>query len=1051
MSFANPCTLLRAFALALSLVTIVCAQPQASTRTQAARAEPQSELNTFITALMSAKTEEQRHATLAARKEFVTLEAAKALLERGARLVLQGEYAAALNLHKSALDIVTQLKDEAGVARAINLIGRARHAQNEYKAALELYEQSLALWTKLGGHEAEIADIFNDQARTYYAMRDYDRAQAQYEKALKAAQASGNKRAMAVALNGFGIVRYYRGDPKAALDFYQQSLRLCEELGDKENGSNALNNLALVYNWRGNFRQAIEFYEQSIKLYEELGAKKRLASSLVNLANVYNSLDDYLTSIKVLQKSIAISEALDDKPSLAMAMHNTGRVYFEQGNYDLALHYFQKSLALREAVGIKAQTIALLNSIGDLYCEQGRDEPALEAYRKALSISAEINERRSVSYSFEGIGSVFQAQGDFPAALENFEKSLQVAEQINQRPRIAYALVKVAVIYQAQGNHRKALEHADRAATLARELNMPSPLWRARTLAGQSHRALGQTAEARAAFEEAIRAIEGLRVQLAGGERERQEFFANKLAPYTAIIDLLLAEGDARGAFAYAEKAKARVLLDVLRGGRIEINKALTVQERERERDLNGELTVLNEQVTREREREKPDGARLNELLARQQKARLDYESFQSNLYVAHPELAVARGEARPATLDELDALLPEANTALVEFVVAEERTLLFVITKTKQNKAALDLRVYTLNITRTELGKRVAAFRQQLAGRDILFGAEAKQLYQLLLAPAAAQLQSRTRLVIVPDGALWELPFQALKSAQDEYVIERHALSYAPSLSVLAEMTRRRRAARGNNRLDAATLLAFGNPSLAAARSDAEAGPRTAPTNNTPSALPEAEHQVRALADLYGSRRSRVYTGAEATEEHLKREAGNYSIIHLATHGVIDDRSPLYSHVLLNASGSESNRHGATQSPVGASAYAREDGLLEAWELIQLNLRTELVVLSACETARGRVGQGEGMIGLSWALFVAGNPTTVASQWKVESASTTELMLSFYSHLQPALGRKASADAFKPQTKAEALRQASLSLLRNERYSHPFYWAGFVMIGDGN
>jgi Uncharacterized protein conserved in bacteria len=1049
MSCASPRTLLRAFTLALSLAAIVCAQPQANTRTQATRAEPQSELNNFINALMLAKTEEQRHAMLAARKEFVTLESAKALMARGARLVLQGEYAAALNLHKSALDIVTQLKDEAGIALAINLIGRTRHAQNEYKAALELYEQSQALWAKLGGHEAEIADIFNDQARTYYAMRDYDRAQEQYEKALNVAQVSGNKKAVAVALNGFGIVRYYRGDPKAALDFYQQSLRLCEELGDKENGSNALNNLALVYNWRGNFRQAIEFYEKSIKLYEELGARKRLASSLVNLANVYNSLDDHLTSIKVLQKSIAISEALDDKPSLAMAMHNTGRVYFNQGNYDLALHYFQKSLALREAVGIKAQTIALLNSIGDLYCEQGRYEQALEAYRKALSISAEINERRSVSYSFEGIGSVFQSQGNFPAALENFEQSLQVAEQINQRPRIAYALVKVAVIYQAQGNHQKALEHADRAATLARELGMPGPLWRALTLAGQSHRALGQTVEARAAFEEAIRAIEGLRVLLAGGERERQEFFANKLAPYTAMIELLLAEGDARGAFAYAEKAKARVLLDVLRGGRVEINKALTLQERERERDLSSELTVLNEQVTRERE--KPDAARLNELLVKQQKARLDYESFQSNLYVAHPELAVERGEARPATLDELDALLPDANTALFEFVVAEERTLLFVITKTKQNRTGLDLRVYTLDITRAELGKRVAAFRQQLAARDILFGAEAKQLYQLLLAPAAAQLQSRTRLIIVPDGALWELPFQALKSAQDEYVIERHALSYAPSLSVLAEMARRRHEARGHNKLDATTLLAFGNPSLAAPRSNAEAGPRTAPTNNTLAALPEAEHQVRALAELYGSRRSRIYTGAVATEEHLKREAGNYRIIHLATHGVIDDRSPLYSHVLLNASGSESNRQPATQSSGNVPVSIREDGLLEAWELIQLNLHTELVVLSACETARGRIGQGEGIIGLSWALFVAGNPTTVASQWKVESASTTELMLSFYRHLQPSSGRKAYADTFKPQTKAEALRQASLSLLRSERYSHPFYWAGFVMIGDGN
>jgi CHAT domain-containing protein len=130
-----------------------------------------------------------------------------------------------------------------------------------------------------------------------------------------------------------------------------------------------------------------------------------------------------------------------------------------------------------------------------------------------------------------------------------------------------------------------------------------------------------------------------------------------------------------------------------------------------------------------------------------------------------------------------------------------------------------------------------------------------------------------------------------------------------------------------------------------------------------------------------------------------------------------------------------------------GAAGVPGEDGLLEAWELMQMRLDAELVVLSACETARGRVTAGEGLIGLSWALFVAGSPTTVVSQWKVESASTTELMLDFHRHLQEGFS---CADVAGRTTKAEALRLAALRLLRSERYAHPFYWAGFVMIGDG-
>src|SRR5262249_40361235 len=145
------------------------------------------------------------------------------------------------------------------------------------------------------------------------------------------------------------------------------------------------------------------------------------------------------------------------------------------------------------------------------------------------------------------------------------------------------------------------------------------------------------------------------------------------------------------------------------------------------------------------------------------------------------------------------------------------------------------------------------------------------------------------------------------------------------------------------------ATLLAFGNPSQ---------------SQLTP--LPEAEQEVRALEHLYGSHNSKVYVGSEAREARVKDEAGQANILHFATHGTMNNAEPMYSHLVL------------------AQGDKNEDGLLEAWELMQLDLKAELAVLSACETARGRFGAGEGMIGLTWALFVAGVPSTVVSQWSV-------------------------------------------------------------------
>jgi CHAT domain-containing protein len=214
-------------------------------------------------------------------------------------------------------------------------------------------------------------------------------------------------------------------------------------------------------------------------------------------------------------------------------------------------------------------------------------------------------------------------------------------------------------------------------------------------------------------------------------------------------------------------------------------------------------------------------------------------------------------------------------------------------------------------------------------------------------------------------------------------------------------------------------TLLAFGNPDVGKETTERV---KSVFMDEKLNPLPEAERQVKTLAQLYGASQSKIYTGRDAREETAKAEAGNCRILHLATHGILNDVSPMYSQLLMSQSQENQN----------------EDGLLEAWEIMKLDLKADLVVLSACETARGRVGAGEGMIGMSWALFVAGCPTTIVSQWRVESTSTTDLMIEFHKNLKTGI------------TKSEALRQASLKMLRSKQHKHPFYWAGFVVIGDG-
>jgi CHAT domain-containing protein len=283
------------------------------------------------------------------------------------------------------------------------------------------------------------------------------------------------------------------------------------------------------------------------------------------------------------------------------------------------------------------------------------------------------------------------------------------------------------------------------------------------------------------------------------------------------------------------------------------------------------------------------------------------------------------------------------------------------------------------------------------------------RELYQLLIEPVAKDLQNVRTVCIVPDNLLWTLPFQALTTRRGNYLIEQHSLYYAPSLSVLHEINDPSRQTITNG-----SLIAFGNPVIG----------RDEKLNQDLCPLPEAETEVAEVATAGRFKGKRVFVGREADEKTFKALAPAYNTIHLATHGVLDNRDPLYSHLLLTKT--EGN--------------VENDGSLEAREIMNMRLKADLAILSACETGNGRISPGEGVIGMSWAFFVAGTRSMIVSQWRVNSASTSQLMKNFYQ----ALARQTNHP-----DKSQALREASLRLVRDPHYRHPFYWGGFVLVGS--
>jgi CHAT domain-containing protein len=499
----------------------------------------------------------------------------------------------------------------------------------------------------------------------------------------------------------------------------------------------------------------------------------------------------------------------------------------------------------------------------------------------------------------------------------------------------------------------------------------------------------------------------------------------------------LIAQNKVTEAFHYAEMAKGRMLLDVLRHGRSDISKTMTAEERDHEKQLNATITALSSQQRKEISLRQPDKSRLAFIDTQLQKARLEYEAYETRIYAAHPDLTAGRGGSEPLFLNEAGALINDSQTALLEYVVTQNRTYLFVLTKPNSTDP-VRLKVYSIAVSARDLATRVADFRQRLAGNSADFKEPARSLYDLLLQPAQTELEGKTAICIVPSEGLWELPFQALLSRSNKYVLEDYALSYAPSLSVLREMKNKALAQRVT-RLKAGSdglltkvsataspslprLLAIGNPSLSG---QSVARLRSTRRELSFDSLPQAEQEVKTIGEIYGAEESTILIGNAAREETFKATASKYPVLHFAAHGVLDDMNPLYSRLLL-----------ATESD-------SEDGFLEAREIMKLDLHADLAVLSACQTARGQVGSGEGLIGMSWALFIAGTSTTVASQWKVDSASTARLMIDFHRNLQ-------SEKAPLRTGTAEALRKAAIKLMADPKYRHPFFWSGFVVVGNG-
>lgn len=831
-------------------------------------------------------------------------------------------------------------------------------------------------------------------AKQLMDKRDYDGAIQAWRTVLAKAAPAGDRKTEAQAWLMIGRCLTRKQELTQAVDAFNSSARIAEAVGDHAAVGDALNGAMSAEYGLGRFDDAAEHGRRAGEAFAAAGDRRMVTGMKINVAVMLGEKGDMEGKAALLRQAAREAEAGGFDSFLANALNNLGVLYSDQGDYTRGVQYLDRAteLAMRTASGDHTRLAMFHSNLGAIYGYLGNNSRAL-----AEAARAEIEARAAGDEAIlMGIRSnrahLYSLAGDYRRALTELQPAIDYFDRSDQR-RDAFISFADQLDWMVQtGRYQDAVARGEKLLPEARGLG-PLALYRLLDPLGDAYAGAQRFTDARASYLDAIATIES--VKLSGGEDERESFFHEKCGPYLGMVRLLVRDGKPFEALQYSERAKARMLMDVLRGARTEINRVMTDAEKQRERDLTNQIGRLEASLAAE-------GAHVKlETLAMKDQLKSEMDSLSAELYRKHPELRAQRGEFRPLVDADLTSLLGGPETAVVEFAIVDQTAFAFAVTLDSAGVPHIEPHA----LKTQGLEDDVNRFRTQLANRDLDYRTSARALYTRLLGPAAAALRNKKRLVIVPDGPLWELPFQALITPAGKHLIEEATVFYAPSLGAAREMRALPRAPVDASR----TLLAIGAPARSAASLPA---------------LPEAGVELRQVGQIYGAKATDILMGEQANKQRWKSDAPNYRILHVATHGVMDSNNPLSSFLDLNRAGGD-----------------MEDGILTAREILKMSLRADVAVLSACEMARGKYRHGEGMIGMSWAFLIAGTPTTVVSQWKVDSASTTQLMVAFHKNL------KSHSDF---SGKADAMRAAALSLLQNPQYKHPFYWAGFVVIGDG-
>jgi tetratricopeptide (TPR) repeat protein/CHAT domain-containing protein len=877
-----------------------------------------------------------------------------------------------------------------------------------YGEAQKIYELALDLATRFEIPRLQ-ADILQNIGNALYYQRDFPGALSAYRRRLTLERDAGNDAGLANALLGIGTIQYSQFEYADALVSYQEALEIHERLGDRTAVATTLVSTGNIQYVRGDYAGAIADYARSRDLFRKSGDNRGETRALEGLARSFSAQGNFSGALLAYSSLLEEARALNDRSLQGTALLSIGDVHFRMGNIESARSLFDQSRVHFESLKDMANAGRAWQAMARADLVASRFPAAEQEFVASQGACTRANDAECTTRGVVGVAFAQAAQEHFAPAILSYRKAVASFTTLGKREDAARAELGLSQALLGNRDYTAARTAAIHARDEGMALGRDDVVWRALVAEARALRRIPDQAEALRTATAAVEVVD--RMGRAALDRPNEALASDTTAAYALLAVLQAESGDAAAAFTTIERRRVHALRGALAINEREIARGMTPAERARERQLASDVVTLRTQFDQVKALPKPDGVRLARLEQALDEAVQKRRAAWAELSARLPQLAVFRGLAPAATMQDATALLRGDRDVFVEFVIDDDDLLVAVLSRGPDGPQC---RTYLSPIPRGALALRIARALEPDSLRSFNeWRARAADLVKAIPAPAWSALAGATRVEIVPDDVLWRVPFEALP-VETGFLADRTTVGYAgsatslvriPPVTAVSEVER---------------ILIVGSPELPASTRDRVKV--TAPGWTLPEA-DDGASEASAVAGAFDASAATTLVGGAATEAALRAHAAGASLLHIAAPFRMNGGSPLFSPVLLAA------------DPQVPEPSADNDGIVDLREVMNLDLRARLATLSDGGGASRRDAAPAAEV-VEWAWRVAGVPAIVLPRWATEATGAVPLLADLYARVR------------KGDSATEALSEARRVLRAREDTRAPYFWAAWMVVG---